>query len=349
MPRIPNSLETPILNPKPIGWPLMMSAAIGTLAFVAKRPAKPLELSVPVGDTSTVDTLYIRIRADIDVSGTVPTGPVTAGIAGLLERVRIEVNNRDELIDLTAFAMTTLARDDYRKKLEGDDVLSLASKSYDLIIPIDMRMLNSVFLAQTALDMRLARRVNLRVDFGDINSLYGTPESATIVDGSVQIDISYGGTLNNTFARGMHWRSLMEERVQVTSDNGSFEILREENRAASEPLLRTFLRSIRLQGVAGEISTQVFDESRKLVVKIGTQTIVDEYLSVIRAQQKNITNFSPAGADYVNIPFFKNGNTYECPPMDTLTGGLTITGGVISSAGSELSILTETVRRPILL
>lgn len=343
---IPDSIAAPAKGTI-TGWPLIAAGEIASFDYFGGRTIKK-EISVPVGDETTVDTLYLRIRADIDVDGAVPSEPCAAGIAGLLKHLTLKFNDRDTTIDITPFALVALAKHDFRRVLDGDYVLGVGSKSYDLIVPIDQRLLHSVLPIQTSLDMRLVKKGILSIMFGDIGDLYGNAGSATIVAGSVQVDLHYRGTRHNTSARGMHMRSLMEHREQVTVNNTNFEAVKLEREVYSGLLLRTYLRSITIQGVANERVTEVLDNEQNLRVKVGSTTLIDAPLALIRASQNDISPFKASLGDRIHLPFFKTGNTFECPPMDTMTGGLTITCGVKASPNSELSILVETIRRPVL-
>ena len=343
MVRVPTSVQPPFMKPVISGFPLGKSGLIDSLTYRANG-SDTIELHI---NEDTMDTLYLHIQAGITVSGTAPSGAKSAGIAALLKHVSVKVNDRDTMVDLTAFAITGLALDDYGYAMAGDTALGTATASYDLIVPIDMRLLRSVLIDQTALDPRGIRTVKLRVDLGDIDDLYGTKNTATL-DAGTTIDVLYRGTENNTYEAGMHWRELTEERVQVFAASNNLEIVKRRNEAPKSQNEKRYLRSIRIRGVNANVAANVFDETQNIVVKIGSKVLIDAPLSVVRAYNDEIYKGEGTAGDQIYIPFFRNGNHFDALPMDSFNGDLKVIAGVSYTSGNELSVVTEIIRRPVL-
>lgn len=339
-----------------------MSSTIPTLAILTPLMASaafPIERSLKLEDFKfsengsdtqkldfkgdTADYVEIRVRGKVTVGGTAPSGPATAGFANIIKTISLKANDRDTFVDVTPLGATVVQITDDKAQQHSDNVLTLATKTYEAILKIEMRQLNAVWQGLSAIDSRVTSSVEMRLTYGDVNRLFSTVESAVLSD--VQIDTYYSGTKNSRMPKDMYVRDLIETKEPIDRAEKTFQAVKINQQAAGSERDVEFIKGIYLMGVRGETLFDVFDENEVVRLKFGNEAQRDIPLSLIKRKQQRLFNGNlPEGVLY--LPLFENKDLRDCPPRTHLAGGLTVELGVKNAHAGELEVraIVEKVR-----
>lgn len=284
----------------------------------------------------TVDILELRVRGTVTVGGTAPTGPAFAGFANIIKTISVKANDRDTFVDITPLGASVVTIADDRMPMHIDDVLSDETETYEAILKIDMRQLNTAFPNITALDGRITSRVEMKLTYGDVSRLFSEPESAVL--SNVSIDVHYSGTRSSLMPKDMYVRELIETSEPIDRADKRFVAVKVNQQSAASSIREVeFVKGIYLMGVRGEELFDVFDPNETIQVKIGNEAYRDFPISRLRRMQRR--RFDGELPDEVlYIPLFENGDVRDSLPRTHLSGGLTVELGVLNEHAGELEV-----------
>lgn len=286
-----------------------------------------------------VDTFFIRVRGTVTVGATAPVGPVSVGFGALVSKIILTVNDTDQVLNISPLSASVISAGDFRHTFETGADLGLATADYEAIIPIDMRQMNTNMPWATALDGRVPKRVTVKLEYGDVNSLFETANDAAVDASSVNVEFYHEGTKNSEQAKNIRTRELIEVVNRIDRAEPDFEaaLITQQSPATN----KNFVEFVRGVYIYGRRNGQIFD-----VVKPGSA------IRVLKGQEtwthlpkklfqmdmdKTFQGSLPMGAYY--IPMYNNGNLQKALPRTHLKGDLRVLVDVLDDFPGETDIV----------
>lgn len=138
--------------------------------------------------------LNLRCRFTITNGATGPVGPLAATLARIIQRLEIQLNGKDTIINATGEQLVCRALYENGALPYGMDATVVLTNSavtnYDIVIPVMLFLPHSVNPRDTGLECRTLQQVNVAVTFANSNcsDFFTTTNSAAL--SNVQLDIT---------------------------------------------------------------------------------------------------------------------------------------------------------------
>jgi len=142
--------------------------------------------------TNNIDRDGILYQLDVDVSftitngGTGPVGPLAFTLSRIIQRLEVQLNGKDTIINATGEQLVSRALLELGQIPYGMDATVVLTNSavtaYRVIIPVPLYLPHSVNPRDTGLECRTLQQVTVAVTFAtsDCAQLFTTPNSAAI-------------------------------------------------------------------------------------------------------------------------------------------------------------------------
>ena len=203
--------------------PIFAPRNLGTIDFTAGQ-----QKTMQIDRDGVLMQMNLRLQYTVTAGSSAMVGPKFETISRLLKRVEIVMGGRDTVFSMDGPGIVRRAIDDFGVRPQGTgDTFVLTGTAtvttYDIVVPLVFWSPRGRRPQDTALDLRKVRQATLRIQWGDIDDLVTTVNSAAIsavtctVEGQYMLDVSD----NDQFL--VRQLDMLEE--EITGSNENFTVL----------------------------------------------------------------------------------------------------------------------------
>jgi len=318
---------------------MRMSQFKTPLGNILYRNAKREVIEIETG--SVVTMLTFKLEAELDTPGAVPVGLTYAGILGLIEKLTIKLQGRDNIIEIGGHTLKRLMAMDF-----GHDLIKSVPQIVAGVVVYKMHFQLALYLPRsiapgtTGLDLRGVDKCELFIDWAGIENIYQTPNTAVV--NSVSLDV-YAQGINSVPAETTFLvRSITENSYAIGSSADAYSEIKVDN---DENVL---LNSLTVMGMNDGALSQI--ASGNVRVKEGSFTRIESYSGSLSYNQsfETDTAYEPK---VIPFDFALLGDTSMIPRLSEIAHPLVFEMPVgivpvLPAGKNELIVIKEVLREP---
>lgn len=317
--------------------PLFTPRNLGTIDFAADQ-----QKTLMIDRDGVLLQLNLRLQFTVTAGSSAMVGPKDETLSRLLKRVEIVMGGRDTVFSLDGPGIVKRAKDDFGVVPQGmGDTFVLTGTStataYDITLPLVFWSPRGRRPDDTALDLRKVRQATLRIQWGDIDDLVGTVNSAVVSGVTCTVEGQYMLDVPDNQAFLVRQLDMLEQ--ELTGSNENFTI-------TLDGVTGLLMRSALVSTVADDVAVNTIIGSGNIRVESGSFVFKNQNGRMIQGDNTLMFNRQQDTGTY-DLNFLKFGEGAHLVNTGALTANLNLKLDATKVSGTNVIKVYRESWRPL--